>query len=111
MNTVRIHELFKSNCVHYSGNYEVTPGQAQRIVDLIRTAAPTTLPDPLPLPEIGHGIIEYPRLGQLYDRFQVQAFAVAYADASMRAVLGIKVPAATVVTCPYDSWKPGKDIA
>lgn len=30
-----VHELFRVNCVHYAGNYEVTPGQAQRIAKVL----------------------------------------------------------------------------
>ena len=33
-----IHTLFRANCVDYPGNYEVTPGQSQRIARAIEAA-------------------------------------------------------------------------
>lgn len=34
-----VFDLFKNNCVHYAGNYEVTPGQALRIAGILTSKA------------------------------------------------------------------------
>ncbi len=65
------------------------------------------LPAPLPMPPLIKG--------PLYEASYVHLYAVAYADASLRAALNLKGEIAEVVqlpaACPYDNWKPTKDLS